>query len=151
MRPEHDGMRLQIRTPGDLESMELVAFDRIPPGPGRSRSRSPPPASTSPTCWSPSAATRASRDDLPQLGTDFAGVVTRGRARRHRRTGSGTTSAGISANGCWGTFVTCDARLAVTLPAATDRRAGRRDDHRARHGLVRPARSGQDRAGVTRC
>jgi polyketide synthase 5 len=25
---------------------------------------------------------------------------------------------GISANGCWGTFVTCDARLAVTLPSA---------------------------------
>ena len=24
---------------------------------------------------------------------------------------------GLSANGCWGTFVTCDARLAVTLPA----------------------------------
>ena len=29
------GMRLQIRTPGDLESMELVAFDRVPPGPGQ--------------------------------------------------------------------------------------------------------------------
>ena len=32
---ERDGMRLQIRTPGDLESMELVAFDRVPPGPGQ--------------------------------------------------------------------------------------------------------------------
>ena len=30
----HDGMRWQIRTPGDLETMELAAFDRIPPGPG---------------------------------------------------------------------------------------------------------------------
>ena len=58
---EHDGMRLQIRTPGDLESMELVACDRVPPGPGRSRSRSPHPASTSPTCWSRSAATPPSR------------------------------------------------------------------------------------------
>lgn len=29
-----DGMRLQIRTPGDLESLEFAAFDRIPPGPG---------------------------------------------------------------------------------------------------------------------
>ena len=27
-------MRLQIRTPGDLETMELTAFDRVPPGPG---------------------------------------------------------------------------------------------------------------------
>ena len=32
---EHDGMRLQIRTPGDLQTMEFVAFDRVPPGPGQ--------------------------------------------------------------------------------------------------------------------
>ena len=32
---ERDGMRLQIRTPGDLETMELVAFERVPPGPGQ--------------------------------------------------------------------------------------------------------------------
>src|SRR6478735_8352482 len=32
---ERDGMRLQIRTPGDLESMELVAAERVPPGPGQ--------------------------------------------------------------------------------------------------------------------
>ena len=36
---EHDGMRLQIRTPGDLQSLELAAFDRVPPGPGRDRGR----------------------------------------------------------------------------------------------------------------
>ncbi len=28
-------MRLQIRTPGDLQSVELVAYDRVPPGPGQ--------------------------------------------------------------------------------------------------------------------
>ena len=28
----------------------------------------------------------------------------------------GDRVGGVSANGCWGTFVTCDARLAVTLP-----------------------------------
>src|SRR4029077_15692233 len=33
--PQHDGGRLVIRTPGDLESLELAAFDRIPPGPGQ--------------------------------------------------------------------------------------------------------------------
>jgi len=32
---ERDGVRLQIRTPGDLESMELVAFERVSPGPGQ--------------------------------------------------------------------------------------------------------------------
>jgi len=31
---ERDGMRLQIRTPGDVESLEYTAYDRIPPGPG---------------------------------------------------------------------------------------------------------------------
>ena len=32
---EIDGMRLEVRTPGDLETVELVAFDRRPPGPGQ--------------------------------------------------------------------------------------------------------------------
>ena len=42
----------------------------------RSRSRSARPASTSPTCWSRSAAYPSFEGRLPQLGTDFAGVVT---------------------------------------------------------------------------
>ncbi len=34
--PDRDGMRLQIRTPpGDLQSAELVSYERIPPGPGQ--------------------------------------------------------------------------------------------------------------------
>jgi polyketide synthase 5 len=52
---------------------------------------------------------------LPQLGSDFAGVVT--------AVGSGVADlavgdhvGGLSADGCWGTFLTCDARLAVPLP-----------------------------------
>ncbi|EUA90343.1 mycocerosic acid synthase domain protein [Mycobacterium ulcerans str. Harvey] len=36
---ERDNMRLQIRTPGDLQTLELAACDRVPPGPVRSRSR----------------------------------------------------------------------------------------------------------------
>lgn len=36
---ETGGMRLQIRTPGDLESLELAAFDRVPRGRAKSRSR----------------------------------------------------------------------------------------------------------------
>src|SRR6185312_2764113 len=53
--------------------------------------------------------------DTPRLGMDFAGVVT--------AVGSGVTThrpgdqvGGFSTNGCWATFVTCDARLAVRLP-----------------------------------
>ncbi len=32
---ETDGMRLQVRAPGDLQSLELAACDRVPPGPGQ--------------------------------------------------------------------------------------------------------------------
>src|SRR6202022_5203827 len=54
---------------------------------------------------------------LPQTGTDFAGVVS--------AVGPGVTThrvgdrvGGISPNGCWASFVNCDARLAIPLPEA---------------------------------
>ena len=51
----------------------------------------------------------------PQLGTDFAGVVTAvGPDVTGHRVGDHV--GGISTDGCWSTFVTCDARLAATLP-----------------------------------
>jgi polyketide synthase 5 len=114
--PQNDGMRLQIRTPGDLQTIELTAFDRVPPGPGEIevavRASSINFADVLVTFGRyPSFEGR-----LPQLGTDFAGVVT--------AVGSDVTThkvgdrvGGISPNGCWGTFVTCDADLAATLPA----------------------------------
>lgn len=98
-----------------MQTIELAAFHRVPPGPGQIE-----------------VAVRASsvnfadvliafgrypsfEGHLPQLGTDFAGVVT--------AVGPGVTDhkvgdhvGGMSPNGCWGTFVTCDARLAATLP-----------------------------------
>src|SRR5690606_34316802 len=51
----------------------------------------------------------------PQLGTDFAGVVTAvgPDVTSHR---VGDRVGGLSPNGCWSTFVTCDADLAVPLP-----------------------------------
>ena len=60
----------------------------------------------------------------PQLGIDFAGVVTAvgPDVSTHR---VGDRVGGMSPNGCWGTFVTCDADVAVTLPA------GLRDDQAA--------------------
>ncbi len=101
--------------PRRYATIELAAFHRVPPGPGQIE-----------------VAVRASsvnfadvliafgrypsfEGHLPQLGTDFAGVVT--------AVGPGVTDhkvgdhvGGMSPNGCWGTFVTCDARLAATLP-----------------------------------
>ncbi|MDG4668992.1 sulfolipid-1 biosynthesis phthioceranic/hydroxyphthioceranic acid synthase [Mycobacterium sp. 236(2023)] len=116
VKHDSDGMRLRIRKPGDLQSLELVAVDRTAPGPGQIE-------------VSVSASNLNFADVLvaygrypsfegrmPELGGDFAGVVT--------RVGPGVTThqmgdrvAGITADGAWATFVNCDADLAVTLPA----------------------------------
>ncbi|SPM37836.1 multifunctional mycocerosic acid synthase membrane-associated MAS, partial [Mycobacterium numidiamassiliense] len=117
--PRHEGMRLEISTPGDLQGLELVAFDRTPPGPGQIE-------------VAVSASSLNFADVLiamgrfpsvdgrqPRLGMDFAGVVS--------AVGPGVTDhqvgdrvGGVSENGCWATFVTCDANLAVTLPSGLD-------------------------------
>ncbi|NKZ09821.1 type I polyketide synthase [Mycolicibacterium septicum DSM 44393] len=117
VNPAREGMRLQIRTPGDIQSLELAAFERSAPGPGQIE-----------------VSVRASNLNfadvlvafgrypsfegrLPKLGADFAGVVT--------AVGPGVVShqvgdqvGGISADGAWATFVTCDANMAVTLPTS---------------------------------
>lgn len=112
---ERDGMRLQIRNPGDVESLEFASFDRVAPGPGEVE-------------VAVSASSVNFADVLvafgryptfegykQQLGIDFAGVVT---AVGPDVTGHqiGDRVGGMSAGGCWSTFVTCDARLAITLP-----------------------------------
>ncbi len=115
---EREGMRLQIRTPGDLETLELVACERVPPGPGQIE-------------VAVSASSINFADVLfsfgrfyypefegqpPQLGTDFAGVVTSvGPDVTDHKVGDHV--GGLCHTGSWGTFLTCDARLAVTVPA----------------------------------
>ena len=112
---EHDGMVMQIRVPGDIETMELAAFDRVPPPPGQ--------IEVAVTACSINFADvlvafgqyPSFEGLLPQLGTDFTGVVTAvGPDVTDHEIGDHV--GGMSANGCWGTFVTCDANLAVTLP-----------------------------------
>ncbi|GAB1815955.1 sulfolipid-1 biosynthesis phthioceranic/hydroxyphthioceranic acid synthase [Mycobacterium sp. MUNTM1] len=112
---ERDGMLLQIRTPGDLESLEFAAFDRVPPGPGEIEV-----AVTSSTINFADVLVAFGRYPTfegyqQRLGGDFAGVVT--------AVGPGVTEhkvgdhvGGMSRNGCWGTFVIADAQHAVTLP-----------------------------------
>jgi polyketide synthase 5 len=121
--PQHDGMRLQIRTPGDLQTIELTAFDRVPPGPSEIEVA----VSASSINFADVLVTfgryPSFEGRLPQLGTDFAGVVTAvgGDVTTHE---VGDRVGGISPNGCWGTFVTCDADLAARLPAGlTDQQA----------------------------
>ena len=135
---ERDGMRLQIRTPGDLESMELVACERVPPGPGQIEVAVSASSINFADVLVAFGRYPAFEGRLPQLGTDFAGVVTAvGPDVTDHKVGDHV--GGLCADGCWGTFITCDARLAVTLPAGlTDEQAAAVTD-RARHRLVRPA------------
>ncbi len=120
---EHDGMRLQIRTPGDLQTMELVAFDRVPPGPGQIEVAVTASSINFADVLVAFGRYPSFEGHLPQLGTDFAGVVTAvGPDVTNHRVGDHV--GGFSENGCWATFVTCDARVAVTLPPGlTDEQA----------------------------
>jgi polyketide synthase 5 len=113
---ERDGMRLQIRTPGDLETLELVACDRVPPGPGQIEVAVSGSSINFADVLVAFGRFPAFEGWLPRLGTDFAGVVTAvGPDVTDHKVGDHV--GGLSPNGCWGTFITCDARLAVTLPA----------------------------------
>lgn len=120
---EREGMRLEIRTPGDLQTMEMTAFERVAPGPGEIEV-----AVTASSLNFADVLVAMGRypsyAGKPQLGIDFAGVVTAvgPNVRTHK---VGDHVGGMSPNGCWGTFLTCDADVAVTLPA------GLRDDQAA--------------------
>jgi polyketide synthase 5 len=114
-----DGMRVQVRTPGDLESLELVAFDRVPPGPGQIEVAVSASSINFADVLVAFGRYPSYNGRLPELGSEFAGVVT--------AVGPGVTThrvgdrvGGVSANGCWGTFVTCEANLATTLPAGLE-------------------------------
>lgn len=113
-----DGMRLQIRTPGDLESLEFVTFDRVAPGPGEIEV-----AVTASSVNFADVLVAFGRYPTfegyrQQLGIDFAGVVTAvgPDVTEHR---IGDHVGGMSANGCWSTFVRCDARLVRTCSGGT--------------------------------
>jgi polyketide synthase 5 len=111
----HDGVRWQIRTPGDLETMELAAFDRVPPGRGEIEVAVTASSLNFPDVLYASGRYPGIDGDAPELGTDFAGIVSAvgPDVTTHR---VGDRVGGYSVNGCWATYVTCDARLAVTLP-----------------------------------
>ncbi|ORW56632.1 sulfolipid-1 biosynthesis phthioceranic/hydroxyphthioceranic acid synthase [Mycobacterium parmense] len=112
---ENDGMRMQIRMPGDLQTMEFAAFDRVPPGPGQIEVAVTASSINFADVLNAFGRYQSLDGILPQLGTDFAGVVTAvGPDVTNHKVGDHV--GGMSPNGCWATFVTCDARLATTLP-----------------------------------
>lgn len=115
VNPAREGMRLQIRTPGDIQSLELAAFERVAPGPGQIEVAVGASNLNFADVLVAFGRYPSFEGRLPKLGADFAGVVT--------AVGPGVTGhkvgdrvGGISADGAWATFVTCDANLAVTLP-----------------------------------
>ncbi|SON63260.1 Mycocerosic acid synthase-like polyketide synthase [Mycobacterium simulans] len=120
---DRDGMRTQIRTRGDLETMELVAFERVSPGPGQIEVAVTASSINFADVLGVFGRYRTSFGPQPGLGTDFAGVVT--------AVGPDVTAlkvgdrvGGLSAHGCWATFVICDANLAAKIPAGlTDAQA----------------------------
>ncbi|OYN74809.1 polyketide synthase [Mycolicibacterium sphagni] len=120
---DSDGMRLQIRTPGDLQTLELVACERVTPGPGQIEVAVGVSSINFADVLVAMGLFPAIDGALPELGMDFAGVVTAvGPDVTDHRVGDRV--GGFSANGCWGTFVTCDARLAATVPdVLTDHQA----------------------------
>ncbi len=111
-----DRMRLQIRTPGDLQTLEPVGYDRVAPGRGQIEvAVHASSVNFADVLVAMGQYPRPDGQPLPGLGMDFAGVVTAigPDVTEHK---IGDRVAGLSADGCWGTFVTCDARLAVRLP-----------------------------------
>ncbi|HTX97922.1 MAG TPA: sulfolipid-1 biosynthesis phthioceranic/hydroxyphthioceranic acid synthase [Mycobacterium sp.] len=116
-------MRVQIRTRGDLDTMELAAFQRIPPGSGEIEVAVTASSINFADVLLASGQHPPIEGDAPELGIDFAGVVSAvgPDVTTHR---VGDRVGGLCQNGCWATFVTCDARLVVTLPPGlTDQQA----------------------------
>lgn len=112
---ERDGARLEIRTPGELETVELAAIERRAPGPGEIEVAVAASSINFADVLVAFGRYPSFDGRAPHLGLDFAGVVS--------AVGEGVTDlevgdpvGGFGAQGCWGTFVTCDARLAVALP-----------------------------------
>ena len=101
--------------PVTCETMEFVAFDRVPPGPGQIEVAVSASSINFADVLVVFGRYPTFEGQLPQLGIDFAGVVTAvGPDVTDHRVGDHV--GGMSPDGCWGTFVTCDARLATTLP-----------------------------------
>ncbi|WP_369816174.1 sulfolipid-1 biosynthesis phthioceranic/hydroxyphthioceranic acid synthase [Mycobacterium sp. 852014-52144_SCH5372336] len=112
---ERDGIRARIRTPGDLKTLEIAADKRNTPGPEQIEVAVSASSINFADVLIAFGRYPEFEGKLPQLGTDFAGVVTAvGPGVVDHRVGDRV--GGLSADGCWGTFLTCDARTAVALP-----------------------------------
>lgn len=115
---ESERMLMTVRHPGDLQTMELVAHDRKPPGPGEVEIA----VNASSINFADVLAALGRYPDLEgqphQLGFDLGGVVARvGAGVTEHQIGDWVGGFSGCANGSWSTFVNCDARLVTTLPS----------------------------------
>ena len=110
-----DGLRLEIRVPGDLQSLEMMASERRAPGAGEVEV-AVHATSVNFADVLVALGRYPSLDGRPQeLGLDFAGIVTAvGPGVSAFRVGDRV--AGLCCGGAWGTYLTCDARLLVAIP-----------------------------------
>jgi polyketide synthase 5 len=112
--PQREGMRLHVRALGDPKSVELVTCERVRPGPGQIEVAVTTSSVNFMDVLLATGRLPAAGDHVPQLGMDFAGVVTAvGSGVLDHRVGD---RVGGVANGCWRSFITCDADSAVPLP-----------------------------------
>lgn len=140
--PEYDGMRLQVRVPGDLHTLEVAAVDRQPPQAGQIEVAVSAASINFADVLAAFGRYPTFDGSQPQLGLDFTGVVTAVSpgVTEHR---VGDRVGGLTSGGCWGTFVTCEARAAASLPAGlseADAAAVSTTYGTAWHGLVELAR-----------
>lgn len=111
------GLRVEIRVPGDLQTLEIVAFDRRAPGVGEVEVAVGATSVNFADVMNAFGRYPSYDDRLPGLGLDFAGVVT--------AVGPGVSTiqpgdrvSGFCNGGSWGTYLTCDARQVVRTPDA---------------------------------
>ena len=113
--PERDGMRLTIRTPGDLDTLEFVTAGRQQPQTGQIEVAVQASSVNFADVLLAFGKYFAADGPRQGLGVDFAGVVTAiGADVNDLKVGD---RVGVIADAAgWSTFVTCDARLAAPLP-----------------------------------
>ena len=110
-----DGVRLEIRAPGDLESLEITAFERRAPSAGEVEVAVHATSVNFADVLIALGRYPSFDGRAQELGLDFAGIVTAvGPDVSAFRVGDRV--AGLCSGGAWGTYLTCDARLLVAIP-----------------------------------
>lgn len=123
--PAADGVRLEIRQPGDLDTLELAAIPRRRPGPEQIEIAIGAASINFVDVLVAHGNGFSYDGEMPGLGVDCAGIVARvGDAVTDFEVGDRVmTGVGVT-DGAWGSYVTIDSRLAAPLPAGLSTEQG---------------------------